>query len=165
MITFSDGLKQKWVPETVELEHFLQQQQARWGEPDFNRFELLSSSDPVTPFFDYDQEASQPVTEQVHQEHLQECLHQLRRIFADDPEFGVSRHIYWGSSHGFTNNKHKVSLRFWAWGYKMEMRHIPRLLDFFEIDLFDRSVYSAKQKLRIPGMALFDRYTTKSCSS
>lgn len=152
-ITVTWGLYKEWVPQTVTVAEFLKEQQARWGQPDYNIFELLKHEDDrlVRPYFDYDQETPQDVMAA-----RQKCIEALSEIFKADDNFSPEHNIKVGYRHGtLATGKFKTSWRFWVRGYCLPMKEMPALIKACShpdySDLWDMSVYSAKRKMGIPG--------------
>lgn len=154
MITFADGLKASWDCSQLPLQAFLQHQQACWGQDTFNRFEVLRHGQTIIPYWDFDRLLDQAPSSQQLKDDLDLCISSLTKAFEPDPGFDAAKDLVHGYRHGWVpqKGKHKVSYRFWCPRYNILLEDMKKLnLEFGLHPLFDSSVYSAKQKLGIPG--------------
>lgn len=153
-IRYSDGLKEKWSPCNLPLSDFLNEQEARWGDETFQRFELLQHTQKVILYYDFDKLLDRKPTPQELQQDLQLCLDTLTSVFEADPDFQASTDILYGHRHGYIahKRKHKVSYRFWIPRYHALLEDLPKLNNHYGLhEVFDPNVYHSSQKLGIPG--------------
>lgn len=148
-----EGLKQRWEPVTVSVTDFLKEQQQRWGQNSYCKFEYLTWGTQIRPYFDYDATMdAEPVNVGAHRT---KCLDAVTEIFAADPNFDVLKQVVIGHRHGWLpTGKYKVSFRLFVSGYSILLEDMPKLIKECSADEghpWDIGVYHRQQKMGVPG--------------
>lgn len=83
VIRITRGIRD-WNDKWVRMDHFLQEQQANFGNPGWNLCEMLYHSDMVVPFLDFDHVIDKWDPQAVLAME-QQCKHSICSMFGADP--------------------------------------------------------------------------------
>ncbi len=128
-IQFADGLQRAWHCHYLPADQFHEQQRALFGRREFQRFEILDSTQLVKPYFDRDRYSHEEPTEQQLLAEQDECRLRICQHFPEDQVLLATR-------HGWVPAKamHKISVRVYVLGHKIELSDMGKLLPAFNAD-------------------------------